>query len=78
MMSDLVVGPGSSGSMVIQKQTLGWKLVGMVHTVILINEPPVGKRGVVAEPLLALGATLKQIKDFIKHANEIYIHAKSD
>ena len=74
LMSDLVIGPGSSGSMVIQKQPLGWRLVGMVHAVILIDKPPVGKKGVVAEPLLALGATLKQIKDFIKYAEESYLN----
>ena len=75
LMSDLVIGPGSSGSMVIQKQALGWRLVGMVHAVILIDKPPVGKKGLVAEPILALGATLKQIKDFIEYADESYINA---
>ena len=75
LMSDLVIGPGSSGSMVIQKQPLGWRLVGMVHAVILIDKPPVGRKGLVAEPILALGATLKQIKDFIEYADESYINA---
>ena len=75
LMSDLVIGPGSSGSMVIQKQALGWRLVGMVHAVILIDKPPVGKKGLVAEPILALGATLKQIKDFIEYADDSYINA---
>ena len=75
LMSDLVIGPGSSGSMVIQKQALGWRLVGMIHAVILIDRPPVGKKGVVAEPILALGATLKQIKDFIEYAEDSYIYA---
>jgi hypothetical protein len=74
IISDMVIGPGSSGSMVIQKQTLGWKLVGMIHAVVLIDKPPVGKKGLVAEPLLALGATLKQIKDFINYAEESYIN----
>jgi hypothetical protein len=74
LISDIAIGPGSSGSMVVQKQALGWRLVGMVHSVILIDKPPVGKKGVVAEPLLALGATLKQIKDFIKYAEESYIN----
>ena len=75
LMSDLVIGPGSSGSMVIQKQPLGWRLVGMVHAVILIDKPPVGRKGLVAEPILALGATLKQIKDFIEYADDSYINA---
>ena len=74
LMSDLVIGPGSSGSMVVQKQPLGWRLVGMIHSVVLIDKPPVGKKGVVAEPILALGATLKQIKDFIEYAEESYLN----
>jgi hypothetical protein len=73
IMSDLVIGPGSSGSMVIQKQGLTWKLVGMIHSVILIYDPPVGIKGKVAEPLLSLGASLKQIKDFIQYIEEEYI-----
>ena len=73
IMSDLVIGPGSSGSMVIQKQGLTWKLVGMIHSVILIYDPPVGIRGEVAEPLISLGASLEQIKDFLFYVEEEYI-----
>ena len=40
-----------------------------------MDKPPVGKKGLVAEPILALGATLKQIKDFIEYADESYINA---
>jgi len=78
LMSDLVIGPGSSGSMILQKQGLTWKLVGMIHSVILIYDPPVGVKDLVGEPLLSLGASLKQVTDFIKYANDTYIAPEGD
>jgi len=67
MLSDMSVGPGSSGSMLIIERWNGWELVGMLHSVIFIQQSPVGNRQMgVGEPMITLGASLGQIKDFIE------------
>jgi len=67
MMSDMSIGPGSSGSMVLVSRLGGWELVGMVHSVIFIKRGPVGNRHMnIGEPMITLGASLGQLKAFIE------------
>ena len=67
MLSDMSVGPGSSGSMLIIERWNGWELVGMLHSVIFTQQSPVGNRMAgIGEPMITLGASLGQITDFIE------------
>lgn len=67
MLSDMSVGPGSSGSMLIIQRWNGWELVGMLHSVIFTQQSPVGSRIYgIGEPMITLGASLGQITDFIE------------
>ena len=67
MLSDMSVGPGSSGSMLIIERWNGWELVGMLHSVIFTQQSPVGSRMAgIGEPMITLGASLGQITDFIE------------
>ena len=67
MLSDMSVGPGSSGSMLIIERWDGWELVGMLHSVIFIKQSPGGNRMAgIGEPMITLGASLGQITDFIE------------
>jgi len=67
MLSDMSVGPGSSGSMLIIERWNGWELIGMLHSVIFIQQSPVGNRQAgIGEPMITLGASLGQITDFIE------------
>jgi len=67
MLSDMSVGPGSSGSMLVIERWNGWELVGMLHSVIFIQQRPVGNQQMgVGEPMITLGASLDQITEFIE------------
>lgn len=68
MMSDMSIGPGSSGSMILVNRLGDWKLVGMVHSVIFIKRGPVGNRHMnIGEPMITLGASLGQLRSYIKN-----------
>ena len=75
MMSDMSIGPGSSGSMILVHRWGEWKLVGMIHSVILVKRPPVGSRHLnIGEPMVTLGASLEQITEYIKNTfKEFYL-----
>ena len=67
MMSDMSIGPGSSGSMILVNRLGSWELVGMIHSVIFIKRGPVGNRHMnIGEPMITLGASLGQLKAFIE------------
>ena len=69
MISDMNIGPGASGSMVVIRRQNRWELVGMIFAVSIVYDNPVGVRTPyfeVGEAILALAASAKQIEELIK------------
>ena len=69
MISDMDIGPGSSGSMVVVRRQNRWELVGMIFAISLVYDEPVGVRTPyfeVGETILALAASAKQIEELLK------------
>lgn len=69
MISDMDIGPGSSGSMLVVRRQNRWEVVGMVFAVSLVYDKPVGIKtpfGHAGEVILTLGASADQIKELIK------------
>lgn len=69
MISDMDIGPGSSGSMVVVRRQNRWELVGMVFAISLVYDDPVGVRTPyfeIGETILTLAASAKQIEELLK------------